>query len=166
MIDIDDNEYLNIVNDILGNKTFNKLKVQEHHGVSRFEHSLKVSYYSYKISKTLKLDYKKTARAGLLHDFFLSPNDQSFKEKVISTLNHSNKAVINSAKYFGICSKERDMIKSHMFPLCPSIPKYAESWIINFTDKYVAIGEYSKKFGYRLSYATNLMMLILINYIR
>ena len=43
----------------------------EHHGISRMEHSIKISYYSYLIAKKLKMDYVSVARGGLLHDFFL-----------------------------------------------------------------------------------------------
>ena len=33
---------------------FQKLEEIEHHGITRYEHSLKVSYYAYKISKFLR----------------------------------------------------------------------------------------------------------------
>ena len=61
-----------IVNHILNNEEFLKIKKIEHHGISRYEHSMKVSYYSYKIAKALRLDYEQVARGGLLHDFFLN----------------------------------------------------------------------------------------------
>ena len=67
-----DFEYINIVKHILSNDKFNEIKKIEHHGISRFDHSLKVSYYSYKVAKFLKLDSEEVARGGLLHDFFLS----------------------------------------------------------------------------------------------
>ena len=57
---------MNIVGNILDNEEFNQIKRIEHHGTTRFEHSVRVSYYSYKISKLLHLDYVETARAGLL----------------------------------------------------------------------------------------------------
>ena len=67
-------EFLNIVSDILENEEFQKLKNIKHHDTDRFDHSLRVSYYSYLITKALRLNYKATARAGLLHDFFLEEN--------------------------------------------------------------------------------------------
>ena len=51
-----DIEYNNIVQNILENEEFNKIKKIEHHGISRFDHSLKVSYYAYRVAKFLKLD--------------------------------------------------------------------------------------------------------------
>ena len=66
-----DDNYMNIVGNILDNEEFNQIKGIEHHGTTRFEHSVRVSYYSYKISKLLHLDYVETARAGLLHDLLV-----------------------------------------------------------------------------------------------
>ena len=49
-------EFLNIVNDILENKTVQDLKLYKHHyGFTRLEHSLSVAYYSYLICKFLHL---------------------------------------------------------------------------------------------------------------
>ena len=90
----DDTEYLHLVNHILYNDEFKKIKDIEHHGVTRYDHSLRVSYYSYKISRILKLDYKQVATGGLLHDFFLSDEERNSKDSFISTFNHPKKAVL------------------------------------------------------------------------
>lgn len=161
-----DNEFIYIINHILKNEEFKALKNIEHHGVNRYDHSMKVAYYSYKVSKFLKLDYHKTARAGLLHDFFLSDEDRTTKERIISTFVHPKKAVQNSIDHFNIDEKEVDIIKGHMFPVNYHVPKYAESWVVNLVDKTVSLKELSYKVGYKLSYSTNLFILFLINYIR
>lgn len=169
MMNIDvnnDKEYINIVNHILDNKEFDKIKTIEHHGTTRYLHSLRVSYYSYKIAKVLHLSYQDTARAGLLHDFFLSEDDRSGFERVVSTFTHPKKAVQHTSEIFGINDKEEDIIKAHMFPLCVSMPKYAESWIVNSVDKVVGMLEFSKKFGYKFNYATNIALLFLFNIVR
>ena len=82
-----DNEYLNIVDDILYNKEFRKIDSSVHHGLSRLDHSLRVSYYSYKLSKILLLNTKEVARAGLLHDFFVT-KDMTRKERTVSAFVH------------------------------------------------------------------------------
>ena len=132
-----DDNYMNIVGNILDNEEFNQIKRIEHHGTTRFEHSVRVSYYSYKISKLLHLDYVETARAGLLHDFFISDEDRNAKDRFVSTFVHPKEAVDNSMRVFGINEKEKDIIKSHMFPINISLPKYAESWIVSMVDKVV-----------------------------
>ncbi len=161
-----DREYNRIVYHILVNEEFNKIKSIEHHGVTRFDHSLKVSYYSYKIAKFLHLDYKEVARGGLLHDFFLSNEDRTSKERFLSTFLHPKKAVEKSLENFELTEKEVDMIRTHMFPINIAVPKYAESWVVSFVDKGVAIIEFEKKFQVRLAYLLNIYFLLLLNYIR
>ena len=68
------NNYYKLVDDIINDNEFKKIDKCIHHGISRFDHSCRVSYYSYKVTKLLRLNYKEVARAGLLHDFFLSKN--------------------------------------------------------------------------------------------
>ena len=69
-----------LVNDILENDKFKKIDNYRHHGMTRLEHSVKVSYYSYKIAKKLRLNYRAVARAGLLHDFFVVEDMSSRKQ--------------------------------------------------------------------------------------
>ena len=102
---LDDKEYYDIVSDIINNDEFDKIKKIEHHGITRYEHSLKVSYRSYKIAKALKLNAYETARAGLLHDFFISSNDQSKLNKCISTFTHPYKAVKTVSKNFNVSDR-------------------------------------------------------------
>jgi uncharacterized protein len=164
-----DIEFSNIINPILTNDEFNKLDMIPHHGTTRLEHSLKVSYYSYKIAKKLKLDYKSTARAGLLHDFFLSEVERTNKEKFLSTFTHATKAVKRSEHHFGINELEEDIIKSHMFPLNLFVPKYMESWIVTTVDKVVAVKEFKEEYKVlakdKLAYITNISLFILLNLI-
>lgn len=161
-----DLQYMSIVNNILDNDEFLKIKTIEHHGISRYDHSLKVSYYSYKIAKALHLDYEQTAVGGLLHDFFLSPEDRSQKERLKSVFTHPKQAVAMAKSQFELTKKEEDMIRSHMFPINLSVPKYAESWIVSMVDKCVATNEFAIKFRFRLKYAYNLFLLFAISIIK
>lgn len=151
----EDIEYFNIVDDILDNDKFKKTSNCRHHGLSRMDHSIKVSYYSYKIAKKMKLDYRATARAGLLHDFFIS-EDLKDNQKKISVFIHPYKSLENSTNYFYLNDMEKDIIISHMFPTLPhKIPKYLESWIVSLVDKIVATYEfycsYGRPYVYKLS---------------
>lgn len=161
-----DLQYMSIVNNILNNDEFLKIKSIEHHGISRYDHSLKVSYYSYKIAKILHLDYEQTARGGLLHDFFLSPEDRTQKDRLKSVFTHPKQAVLMAKSEFELTKKEEDMIRSHMFPINLSVPKYAESWIVSMVDKCVATNEFAIKFRFRLKYAYNLFLLFAFSIIK
>lgn len=161
-----DEEYLSLVNHILTHKEFNKIKEIEHHGVSRYSHSLKVSYYSYKIAKILHLDYEVVARGGLLHDFFFSKQDRTEKERFISTFVHPKIAARNAEEIFGVSEKEQDIIRTHMFPINLALPKYFESWIVNLVDKSIGMTEFSQKFRYQIAYTGNLMAIFMINLLK
>lgn len=142
-----DNDYLNLIEDILYNKEFQKIDSSVHHGQSRLDHCLRVSYYSYKVSKKLLLNYEEVARAGLLHDFFVT-EDLKGKEKMISTFVHPKKALENSNKNFHLSDKEANIIEAHMFPLVPNkVPKYMESWVVSAVDKVIAMFEFGYSYG-------------------
>ena len=141
-INIDD-DYNSIVKDILDHEEFQKTKNINHHGLNRYDHSVRVSYYSYKLAKMLHLSYEEAARAGLLHDFFLvNGKEITTKEKVNTLVNHPKYAKALAEKHFDLNEKEKDIIVTHMFPVAPTrVPKYAESWIVDLVDDYVAIIE-------------------------
>lgn len=161
-----DLEFIRIVEHILDNEEFKKIKKIEHHGVNRYDHSVSVAYYSYKVAKLMRLDYKETARGGLLHDFFMSPEDRTKTDRFISTFVHPKHALNTAKSHFELSKKEEDMIRSHMFPINISVPKYAESWIVSTVDKIVAINELSLKVKFRVKYAYSLALLFMINFIR
>lgn len=140
-----DLEYKNIVDSILNNNEFLKRKEYNHHeNRSVYYHSLMVSYKSYKIAKKLKLDYKSTAIAGLLHDFYYEDWQKSNKKTNILKAHgfvHASEALENSKKNFPhlLNKKVENGIKRHMFPLNFIPPLYLESWLICLVDKYCSL---------------------------
>lgn len=134
-----DKEFNKIIEDILNIKEFNKLKNKKHHGITRFDHSMRVSYRTYQITKKLKLNYIEATRAALLHDFF---NDEvKNKNGLIRLIEHPNFALINASKYFNLSKMQVDIIKKHMFPVTLKPPVYKESIIVSFIDKTSSIYE-------------------------
>ena len=137
-----DKEYNDIVIDIINNEEFNKLKDYKHHGITRYDHVLRVSKWSYKACKKLKLDYISATRAGLLHDFFFVNNQEvklSYRIKVLFI--HPKMALENSKKYFILSKKEERIILSHMFPIGLCIPTSIEGWLVNVIDDIASIYE-------------------------
>lgn len=156
-------EFTNIVSDILENDKFLAIDECKHHGITRLQHSVRVSYYSYLVSKKLHLNYIATARGGLLHDFFVQ-EDLTPKKQKLSVVFHPYEALNNSCNTFEVSDMEKDIIINHMFPTLPhKVPKYLESWLVSSVDKVVAIYEfyysYGKSFIYRFS---NLYVLLLL----
>lgn len=160
-----DREYMSIVDDIVDSKEFMEIDKIEHHGITRRDHSIKVSYYAYKIAKTMHLNYRDVARGGLLHDFFLSPEDRTNTQRFISTFTHPKKAAYHADEIFGINDKEENIIKGHMFPLNINVPKTSEAWIVNLVDKTVGGYELTKKAKTQISYSANLYTIFFINFI-
>ena len=160
-----DEEYLNIVKDILNNDKFNELKTCEHHGMTRYEHSLKVSYHAYKYAKKHNLDYKEVAIGGLLHDFFITKK-LGRKEKFLSTFTHPKIARVNALDTFKVNEKEEDIIVSHIFPFGGYAPKYTESWLVNLYDKKIGFNEFLSEYSYKFRYAANLSLVLLLNFIK
>lgn len=67
----EDSEYMSYVADLLETEAVKKLaNFVQHMNSTRLEHSISVSYYSYKLAKKWGGDARATARAGLLHDLF------------------------------------------------------------------------------------------------
>ena len=150
-----DIEYVNIISNILKSEKFLEIKKCRHHGITRYEHSMRVSYYSYLVTKKLRLNYTDTAIGGLLHDFFITDELKELEQRV-SAFVHPYKALKNADDYFNLTDLERDIIINHMFPTLPhKIPKYLESWIVSIVDKIVATYEfycaYGRTFLYRFS---------------
>ena len=157
-----DNLYQDIINDIMSNKKFKKLNECVHHGTTRLEHSMRVSYYSYKITKKLKLNYIETARGGLLHDFFLN-DDLTYKKQKLSMFFHPYPALENAQKYFKTTPLEEDIIINHMFPTLPhKIPKSLESWIVSMVDKAIAVYEFYESYGKTVVYKLPNLYIILL----
>lgn len=160
-----DKEYKKIVKDIFRNVEFKKLYNIEHHGISRMEHSIKISYYSYRIAKKIGMDYVSVARGGLLHDFFLDGDERNSKRKFLDTFVHPRKALHTATNVFDINEVEKDIIVSHMFPIYIKIPKYKESILVNLVDKFIGCKELLRgfrcKFQYKFNYTYIFMLLLM-----
>ncbi len=155
---IKDKHFYKTVRYILKNRHFKRIANFYHHGTTRLEHSLRVSYIAFKITKRFKLNYKMAAISGLLHDFYESNGDQSLLGVLKNQLNHPKIAALNAKKYFKINDDEQDIIETHMFPLTLKGPKSIEGWIVMFADKAVSSYEHALNFKYQLA---SWLMLIL-----
>ena len=65
-----DREFNSLIQPIVEIEEFQKTKNIKHHGLTRYDHSRRVAYFSYLVTKFLRLDYKETTKAAMLHDFF------------------------------------------------------------------------------------------------
>lgn len=159
-----DEEFEKIIKPIMENKEFRKLDEVSHHGISRLHHSLRVAYFSYKISKKLRLEYKETTEAALLHDFFIDEVDD--ENSLFKLRRHPLYAEQNASKHFNLTDRQKDIIKTHMFPITFTPPKYIESWIVDIVDDCSAVYERYYSLRKEMRAATTFMFILLINIIR
>ena len=61
-------------------------------------------------------------------------------------IEHPKIALQNAEKYFRLNDIERDIIVKHMWPLTLVPPKYKESFIVTFADKYLSSKEFFDEF--------------------
>ncbi len=153
--------------EILDEENFQGLKKLVHHGLNRYDHSLRVAKISYHICASLRLNEKAVARGALLHDFFFEDNQElKRKEKLKTLVNHPEYALKTAKEKFNLTEVEEDIIVSHMFPVGKHIPKYLESWIVDFIDDIVSIYERYYGFEKQISFATSFLFLLILNYLR
>ncbi len=135
-------EFYTHVDALLENDEVKKLdNFVQHYCYTRLQHSIDVAYYSFFLSKVFGWDSKSTARAGLLHDLFLydrHAEDYTGKRHLSA---HPQIALENAR---GICELnkiEEDIIKKHMWLITLRPPRYKESYVVTFVDKYCALRE-------------------------
>ena len=137
--------YYDIVKDILEHDEFLKLKDIKHHGLDRYEHNKRVSYYSYLTAKALRLDYESVARAGALHDFFHDVNYDATITKRLDTLErHPRYSFETASKHFDLNDKEKNIIDED------TILDMAKVYVSNHQDYFGEIIK-EKDFEYRLN---------------
>lgn len=143
-------EFYELIHDISGNEEFNRLKLYFHHNSSIYEHAMRVAYFSYRVSKLLKLDYRSATRGALLHDFFLydwrNHDEPDLARDIYHGAAHPEIALKNAERHFSLNDLERDIIVKHMWPLTMIPPRYKESYIVSFADKFLSSREFIDEF--------------------
>lgn len=153
-------EFSYLIKEIISDKDFIKAGEEIHHGSTRFEHSLRVAYYTYITTKKLNLKYEEATRAALLHDFFDS-SDKDINNRFTSFYKHPKVASKNSSNKYDLSERQLDIIEKHMFPITLKIPRYKESWIVSFVDKGVAMFEMIPHINSKLMLGINVNMIFL-----
>ncbi len=140
---IDNKEFLSIVDELINNETVQEMKkYRQHYETSCFTHCYMVSYYCYLICKKYNLDYVSATKAAMLHDLFLY--DWRVRQpgrKGLHAFTHGKLACENASKLFDLSQKEKDMIITHMWPVTMKFPTCIEGFILTFVDKYCATSE-------------------------
>lgn len=132
-------EYKECIADIIKNETVLRMDNYIQHGsITTLEHCIHVSYYSFMLCRYYELDYRSAARAALLHDLFLYDWHEKRPKAGWHAFTHALCALKNAEIEFSLNKKEKDIIKKHMWPVNIRLPRYRETLIVSFVDKYCA----------------------------
>lgn len=138
----EDKEYISYIEDLLATEEVQKLaNYTQHMNSTRLEHSISVSFNSYKLAKRFNGDARATARAGLLHDLFYYDWHTTKFDEGSHAYMHPRIAVKNAEKITELSDLEKDIIIKHMWGATIMPPKYKEGYIVTMVDKYCAIKE-------------------------
>lgn len=157
-------EFLDIIEPITANLEFQKLKNIAHHGLTRYDHCVRVAYGAYLISKSLHLNYVEVTEAAILHDFFTDEVKECGFLKRLQ--NHPRFALENAKKYYPLSPMQEDIILTHMFPVTFTPPKYLESWIVDLVDDGVAVYEKVRSTKKELRPVQACLFLLSINFFK
>ena len=134
--------YINAVHDLLTHPDVQSMDRYIHHGKTTcFEHCLSVSYASYHLAERWKLNKQAVARGALLHDFYLYDWHKKENRKGLHGFTHASHSLANAKLRFSLTPLEEDIIKKHMWPLQPRLPRYKESFLVCFVDKWISLVE-------------------------
>lgn len=150
-------EFQNIIKELVLNDVVQQMKnFTQHYSTTRFDHCYYTAFYCYLICKKLHLDYISATRAAMLHDLFLYDWRVRGDRKGLHAFTHGKEACKNACKLFDLNDKEKDMIIKHMWPVTFKFPRYFESFILTFVDKYCASIEFFEfvKIKLKLIYVT------------
>ena len=152
-------EFYSIIDEIISNDEFNKTKNIRHHGITRYNHSLRVAYHTFKITKKLKLNYQEATKAALLHDFFTDETETLHPLKALRK--HPEYALENAKKHFNLTELQEDIIVKHMYPITKKMPKYKESWIVDIVDDICSLYERTYSINNELKTASTFLFIFL-----
>jgi uncharacterized protein len=135
-------EFLQVVGDLLRHPLVQAMDRHLSHGATTvLEHSLAVSWRSFRLCRKLGLDAAAAARAGLLHDFYLYDWHDGHLYKGWHGFAHPGIALQNARNHFAINDVEADSIASHMWPLTWRPPRHRVAWVVCLADKGCALAE-------------------------
>jgi len=133
-------EFNEIIEPYINHPKFQKLKHEIHHGITRFEHSIRVAWYTFLWAKRKGLDYVAATVTGLCHDFFIEEDCEHLTTLEVNKV-HGTIAAKNAQKHFSINELVYDGIANHMYPFTDK-PSSPEGVIVQYVDKIVAAYEF------------------------
>lgn len=120
-------------------------RMHHHRNVNRYDHSVRVALWSFRLARQLGWDARACARAGMLHDLFLydkyTGKPEGWKGPLVLT--HPEDAERLAEHLVELSPMEKNIILSHMWPATRHWPHYREAWLVSMVDKVIAVRDYT-----------------------
>lgn len=114
---------------------------RQHKGNPTFRHCHNVAVSSFRMAQKLgwHVDEQALARGAMLHDFHLYTRQETKINPVRHIFRHPCYALHNAERTFTLNRKEKNIIRSHMWPLTLlTPPRSREALLVTMADKYCA----------------------------
>ncbi len=145
-----DDRFSEIAAEVVGKARYDEMKKYiSHSDITVYQHCLKVARvaYDFAVKHRIPCDLRALVRGALLHDYYLYDWHAPNKGFRWHGFKHHRFALWNAEKDFLLSRKERNIIRTHMFPLTFwNIPGCREAWIVTLADKWVAAEETMLKY--------------------
>jgi uncharacterized protein len=119
-------------------------KYRQHRGNTTFRHCRSVAESSFRMAQRLgwRIDEAALARGAMLHDYHLYTRQERKINFLRHAFAHPKTACRNAERIFPLSGKEKNIIKSHMWPLTPlALPRSKEAFLVTLADKLCAFRE-------------------------
>lgn len=119
----------------------------QHGNTSRLLHSVAVAYYSYRLAAATPASFHmhEMVRGALFHDYFFYDAQDGDPAHKGHWTRHPSIALENAQKELRLTGIERDIIRSHMFPLTPRPPRFREAALVSLMDKACSVYEFFRR---------------------
>lgn len=110
----------------------------QHGCVTTYEHCMRVAAISFWLNRRLNLgcDEASLVRGAFLHDFYLYDWHQPHPEAGLHGFSHPAIALVNAEQRYTLNDRERNVIRSHMWPLTLlTPPRCREAAVVCVADK-------------------------------
>lgn len=134
--------------EITGTSNLGSMAHYPQHGATcRLLHSVAVAYYSCRVAAFLGGGFhmREMARGALFHDYFFYDAQDGDPAHKGHWSRHPEIALQNASKELTLTGRERDIIRTHMFPLTLRPPRYREGAVVTLVDKGCSVYEFFKR---------------------
>ena len=142
---VDDREFLAIAEEVIGKARYDEMKQYvSHSDITVYQHCIKVARTAYDLAVRYGIPCNRRAlvRGALLHDYYLYDWHDPNKGFRWHGFKHHRFALRNAERDFLLSKRERNIIRTHMFPLTFwNVPRCREAWLVTLADKIVATEE-------------------------